>query len=563
MRMALTPDQEVLSKRISDKHKSCGSDLSLDDYFEYFCSECLLNEYGISADQIINGIVDGSGDRGIDSIFCFLNNNLVIDESPELNHRFNSVELIIIQSKNTNSFTEPPIMRLENAVLDIINFDKSEFELRKRFRESAAKKILRFRDLVKRTAAKNNEISIKIYYCSKGQDPHVDLLRLKEDSTERLREKFRSAAIEFHLLGAPELLKLNRKINMAQTLSLKLAEASIAPEDGGYIGLVKIWDYLDFIKHDGNINQALFDANVRDWQKESEVNDEIKDTIKAPGEENFWWLNNGVSIIASRVTPRQKHLVIENPQVVNGLQTSYQIYSQVDSSDHPSANHHILVRIVEIDDENKLSRDKIIRATNSQTKIPLFALRSTDKIHRDIEEYFLGNNLYYDRRSRFYHNQEKPIDRIVSILYLTQSMGSILRGQPHTAIENPSSFLKNQTEYDKIFRNIQLKTYFNAIFIMKVVEKHLRENPFEYGVENIKFHLAYVYTGLSIRSTNINDISLSGLNIMDLDIDLLHKAYKLVKKEFTKHLKSGLDASKVSVSDTFTIDCRKMILANY
>jgi len=46
----------------------------------------------------------------------------------------------------------------------------------------------------------------------------------------------------------------------------------------------------------------------------------------------------------------------------------------------------ILVRVIVTEDAE--SRDRIIRATNSQTDIPSASLRATDKIHRDIEDFF-------------------------------------------------------------------------------------------------------------------------------------------------------------------------------
>ena len=48
--------------------------------------------------------------------------------------------------------------------------------------------------------------------------------------------------------------------------------------------------------------------------------------------------------------------------------------------------------------ENEETRDKIIRATNSQTPIPKSSLRATDNVHRNIEDYFKPRGLYYDRR---------------------------------------------------------------------------------------------------------------------------------------------------------------------
>ena len=89
-----------------------------------------------------------------------------------------------------------------------------------------------------------------------------------------------------------------------------------------------------------------------------------------------------------------KELRISHPEIVNGLQTSNEIYNYFVS--HPnmleSENRCLLVRVIvpETDD----SRDKIIFATNSQTAIPKASLRATDSIHRQIELFFRPRDLY-------------------------------------------------------------------------------------------------------------------------------------------------------------------------
>ena len=73
----------------------------------------------------------------------------------------------------------------------------------------------------------------------------------------------------------------------------------------------------------------------------------------------------------------------------------------------------VLIRIIVT--EKAEERDRIIKATNFQTSIPPASLRATERLQRDIEEYFLHNGLYYDRRKNYYKNIGKPQDKIVSI----------------------------------------------------------------------------------------------------------------------------------------------------
>jgi len=88
------------------------------------------------------------------------------------------------------------------------------------------------------------------------------------------------------------------------------------------VALVKLSDFFAFMTTDeGVLIDHLFESNVRDYQRDVEVNRAIRDSLKqADGKEDFWWLNNGITIVATQAGGARKDLVMHNPQVVNGLQ---------------------------------------------------------------------------------------------------------------------------------------------------------------------------------------------------------------------------------------------------
>ena len=106
---------------------------------------------------------------------------------------------------------------------------------------------------------------------------------------------------------------------------------------------------------------------MRDYQGSVNVNKDIKESLEKGTKEDFWWLNNGVTILASQISVSGKEVVIENPEIVNGLQTSNEIYNYYKSGGNDS-ERSVLIRIICPQSED--SRDKIIKATNSQTIIP-------------------------------------------------------------------------------------------------------------------------------------------------------------------------------------------------
>ena len=160
-------------------------------------------------------------------------------------------------------------------------------------------------------------------------------------------------------------------------------------------------------------------------------------------------MNNGITIVASRASQSAKTLTIEDPQIVNGLQTSTEIHKYFSQYKTEGDQRNVLVRVIVPSHAD--SRDRIIKATNSQTAVPPASLRATGKIHRDIEEYLYPRGLYYDRRKNFYKNEGKPRDRIIGIPQLAQATMAIVLARPDNARARPSSLLKRDDDYEQVY----------------------------------------------------------------------------------------------------------------
>jgi hypothetical protein len=184
----------------------------------------------------------------------------------------------------------------------------------------------------------------------------------------------------------------------------------------GYVGLVKLRDYYEFIKDEnGQLADRMLEANVRGFQGNVTVNNQIKQTLLGNSETNFWLLNNGITVIASKEqTAGHLKLSLIDPQIVNGLQTSRQIFDYFSTKNPTNEERNILVRVIVTPDPTV--QDAVIKATNSQTKLPDGSLRTTDPIHHRIEDLFKQADLYYDRRKGVYKDRGKPISKIVSVL---------------------------------------------------------------------------------------------------------------------------------------------------
>jgi hypothetical protein len=233
---------------------------------------------------------------------------------------------------------------------------------------------------------------------------------------------------------------------------LQLAGNPISTDTaGGYIAVVRLEDYEDFITtEDGELDTALFEANVRNYEGQTDVNQSIEETLnRSDAAVDFWWLNNGVTIVASRIQPANKILELEAPQIVNGLQTSTEIYKRSRRDVSAKDGRSVLVKVIEAKDSGV--RERIIRATNSQTAFGPSTLRATDQVQRQIEDYLFKHGVYYERRRRLYLNQGIPLDKIVSIDLMGQALVSVVVRLPHLARSTPSKVF-NREIYDLAFK---------------------------------------------------------------------------------------------------------------
>ena len=193
------------------------------------------------------------------------------------------------------------------------------------------------------------------------------------------------SGFSFNFVNAQRLLEQVRvRVSKDRQLNWQ-PQPMVAPE--GTIGLVKLVDFYDFLcEPDGTLASRVFESNVRGFQEETPVNIQIRRSVRDVSQPvNFWLLNNEITIITERLsTAGQLTYKCEDPQIVNGLQSSRAIFEFFQAGGDKNDSRCVLVRLIRTDDEKV--RDSIIRATNSQNKIEPASLRATDPIHLDIDK---------------------------------------------------------------------------------------------------------------------------------------------------------------------------------
>lgn len=490
-------------------------------FFEYFSSSQILKDYDLSDDEIENGIVGSSGDGGCDSIYIFLNKNLVLPDQIDsiIPSKESKVEMVIIQSKRETSFKESAIQKWKDVSNNLLSLSNSLSDFTTRYNDDVRESFGFFRDLYTKLLRSRVKLEFKYIYVSYAEELHPNVKQQAEELKGLVCKLFPNAKVNIEFVGAAELY--DKYNTPAETIvNLPLAEVPIAlGKNKNYVGLVSLKDYYRFIVSEDNIlRRKFFEANVRDYQGRNNVNSSIRETLETGQSEDFWWLNNGITILTSEaMLVNNRELQLTNPEIVNGLQTSNEIYLYFKNNLNllDSETRNVLVRIIVPDSEE--SRDNIIFATNNQTNIPKASLRVTDPIHLQIELYLKGRGLFYDRRKNYYKNQGKKPSEIIGVSFLGQCLITLFLKKPDYARARPSTILTDDDSYNKLYiENQDLDVFYRCAVLGKKVQKNLKRTIQYTSAEksDILFYLLY---GVVANSIKKNNITIADIKHLDID----------------------------------------------
>ncbi|MFN5773437.1 AIPR family protein [Flavobacterium sp.] len=522
----------ILKEVLTQKKSEIASSMTEDEFFNLFSSEQILKDFELSYDELNDGIVEGGSDGGIDAIYSFINGELLEEDTDYTGLKKEIViDLIIIQSKNTNSFAEEPMNKFISSAQDLLNLSNDLNSLKATYKKELRKKIELFINAYLRLASKFPKLNISYYYAALATELHPNVQRKVPQLQNVINTQISDSNITFSFIGIEELLSLARK-KPVRVKALNIEGTPINTRDGGYIALVSLTNYYEFITEKNKLIKAFFDANVRDYQGKIEVNQAISESLKNPNNEDFWWLNNGVTITTTNATLASQSLTIEDPQIVNGLQSSHELFYHFSTGGNRDDSRKIMVRVIKPVDEK--SRLKIIKATNSQTSVPIASLRATDEIHLNIEDYFLSQGLYYDRRKNYYKNLGKSAEQIISIPYLSQIITSIALREPNNSRARPSTLIKNDEEYKRIFsKEYDVDIYAKGVQLQKKVENTLKAyspvlTTSEIG--DLKFHVSMFIVADTLKKLTYSPNDIKSIDLILISSAKISQAIVIVKE---------------------------------
>jgi hypothetical protein len=520
----ITNSQRILYELFKQEYHDNTFSQDESHFFENFASAQIMNQNDLSDEEIENGIVGDGNDGGCDAIYTIYNNCLMTEDlikniAPRKN---STIDFFIIQAKKESSFSEDAIMKWKTTSQNLLEIGINDSKYSARYNEGVLSSFSLFRELYVKLLRNSPLLNIHFCYATFSTEVHPNVQAQADELKKIIHKLFpspkTSAFVDFW--DANKLL-IAAQTQQERRLDLPLAETPInIGTHQDYVALVNLGKYYKFITDEQHeLRKYIFDANVRDYQGHNSVNQDIQTTLNSSSNEEFWWLNNGITILTEKAElVTSKELILTDPEIVNGLQTSNEIFRHFKENPQEIDNEkrNILVRIIVPESEE--SRDKIILATNNQTNIPKSSLRANDQIHWQIELFFKGRGLYYDRRKNYYKNQGKKSSQIVSVSFLAQCMMSLLLQKPNYARARPSTLLAKDETYKRLYiKNQNLDVFYNAAMLGKKTEKIIKgSSKYTQAQKNdILFYVLYFSVAMLFHKTTLTVNDIQEINLDD------------------------------------------------
>lgn len=468
--------------------------------FEHFCNYCVLShEYSDEFD--LEDVHTGGGeDLGIDGAAIIVNGALVstveeVDDLAEAN-KFVKAEFVFCQAKSQSSFDGKEISNFFFGIRDL--FSGSDARLPRNEKLQAFEKIIS-KVYSKSAIFKRGNPSLRMYFVTTGKWQDDAKLKARiEDEKQTLLDLNIFSEVDLVPVDAVYLQKLYNKaknrISKSFTFSGRVTLPPLPGVTEAFLGFVPVAEFLNLITDDsGTILRGLFYDNVRDFQGDNPVNQEIEHTLTSEDRRLFVLLNNGITIVCGAEIQKTGDLfTIEDYQIVNGCQTSHVIYNN--QQQLTDKDFQIPIKLIVLKDEDV--KNKVVKATNRQTQVKDEELTALTDFQKRLEEYYQAiaeenQKLYYERRSQQYRS-DASIERIriVTIAVQIRTFASMFLGQAHIASRYYGTLLRTVEGRIFVATHSPAAYYLSAYALFKL-ESLLRKRLIAAKYRPFKYHLIH------------------------------------------------------------------------
>lgn len=422
--------------------------------FVYLCVKTMLD---LDLDEAFDCLTDGGGDFGVDALYL----------TEEIDGEF-SVTLFQGKYKNRlegdSNFEQNGIEAMINAIRHIFDPSANLGAINDRLRV----KVEQARSLIRDGFIPR----VRAIVCNNGLKWNAEAQAAIE------RADFGDQVTWEHVNHDVLVGILQRTKSVAETLRLT---GKALVEDLNFsrvcIGRMPVSEIADLMKTHG---ERLLERNIRRYLglRGNRVNEGIRTTLRSNEPANFYFFNNGLTLVCddfvyNSLQNSDFQVKVDNLQIVNGAQTCMTIFMTAEEllkegkTLPPEAS--VLVRLYKLPKDNEDIVLQITHATNSQNPVDMKDLRANDAKQQQLEQSVQGLGYAY-RRKRM-DTAAKSTD--ITSGAAAEAILAVWRQAPHQA-----KFLTREhfgKLYDTIFsESLNGAQTVTAALLYRIAENHRR-----------------------------------------------------------------------------------------
>ncbi len=483
--------------------------------FVYLCVKTLLD---LDDDQTFDCLTEGGGDFGVDAVHL----------TEEMDGEF---VVTLFQGKYKDSleansnFKSNAIEKLINAVRHI--FDPSSklgaINQRLEVRVEQARSLIRD-GLIPR---------IRVIACNNG-------LKWNTDAQGAIERTGFGDQVTWEHVNHDVLVNILARIKPVDE-TLRLTGKAIV-EDMNFsrvcIGRIPVTEVATLMQRHG---ERILERNIRRYLglHGNRVNEGIRKTLLSSDPTNFYFFNNGLTLVCddfayNALQNSDFQIKVTNLQIVNGGQTCMTILKTAEELQKQqkalTTEASVLVRIYELPTDNEDVVLQITQATNSQNPVDLKDLRANDDRQRILQQSI--DELGYSYRRKRTDSTTRISD--ITSGAAAEAILAVWRHAPHQA-----KFLTREhfgKLYDTIFsESLNGAQTIAAVLLYRVAENH-RRRPHGEDPLFVRYASCFIAMQMGRRLLKDLNIKLAGLD---------HRTFA-----------KAMEAIDARAEDYFSMSCR-------
>lgn len=459
--------------------------------FVYLCVETMLD---LDADEAFDCLTDGGGDFGVDALHI----------TEEMDGEFGVTLFQGKYKKNlegNSNFEQNSIEAMVNAIRHIFDpsADLGAINDRLRVKVEQARSLIRD-GLIPR---------VRAIACNNG-------LKWNTDGQQSIDRAVLGDQVTWEHVNHDILIGILQSIKPVDE-TLRLTGKAMV-EDMNYsrvcVGRMPVAEVAALMKNHG---EKLLERNIRRYLglHGNRVNEGIRATLSSNAPENFYFFNNGITLVCDKFTYNALQqgdfqIKVKNLQIVNGGQSCMTILKTAEELEKNGKTlpeqASVLIRLYELSSDNDDVVLQITHATNSQNPVDLKDLRANDVRQQQLEQSI--QNLGYSYRRKRMDATTKATD--ITTGAAAEAVLAIWRKAPHQA-----KFLTREhfgKLYDTIFsESLNGAQVVIAALLYRIAENH-RRRPHGDDPLFVRYASCFIAMQMGKRLLKALDIKLNGLD---------------------------------------------------